>query len=147
MSKPRLKSIYNWYHPDVKTGDAAQSRGILGWTKEESIAGGSPQGKPIFAGIENNTHLNSSDHQDAMTTLQNRADRIQEAIRYKKIKPEHLSVAQNELDLIQKQKAGHEQEAKKTQNPAPQPALGKSQRSSSLNRLLRIYRERTALGK
>jgi cell division GTPase FtsZ len=138
-----LDTNYSWYHPDTTYPGVAQKKEILGWTNEEGQAQG---GKPILLGFEKNADFNRNEHHAAAQVLQNRADRIRYGLKINKVRTEHLPIVKNELNLIEQQQKQHanatipkSEDAKKSE--------GSNTGGSPLSRLLKIHRDRTALGK
>lgn len=135
---------YNWYseelHPDVKT--QAQKKGVIGWTGEHNLYQGTPTGKVIYPGFENNPHLNSpDDHRRAATSLHNRAKRIQQALASRRIPEQEMPAVQKELADIENQRDQHvKASVPAVVNPAMVTAKTEPRPMSSLLKSLRAKR-------
>jgi hypothetical protein len=137
--KPPMK--YNFYHPDFINPHGAHKQGIVGYTNEESMNAGVPKGKAIKQGAANNTDFTPLEHQSAMATLHARANRIREAIKLQRIKPEHQDEVNQEFSDLQNQVNEHKQLALIKPSLKTQKApIKKSEGSSPLSRLLKIHR-------
>lgn len=140
--KPPMK--YNFYHPEFNNPHGAHKQGIIGYTNEESMNAGVPKGKGIKQGAANNTDFTPLEHQSAIATLHARASRMQDALKYGHIKPEHQNEVKQELINIQQQAMEHKQLALKPAPKAHAVPVKKSE-GSPLSRLLKIHRGKQAL--
>jgi hypothetical protein len=141
-------SPYNFYHEEIapELTALAHKKGIIGYTGDNNISNKSPLGKPIYKGFEKNTHLSQLEHRQAAETLNNRANRIKQHLKYKHVAPEELPVLQQQLSEVEKQRDSHSTHSMQ-KTPVSNAVPVKKSEGSKLSKLLKTYRATQGLGR
>lgn len=146
-----MVSNYNFYDPvlDSNVVHEAQKNQIVGWTGDQKVLGGVPQGKPVYWGYDQNAHLQGEDHGGAAQALRLRANRIRDALSQGQIAKDDADVVKQELALTEAQRDQHSRAhvahraSKRAVAPTSRPVMAKSEPPAlieSLRRLLKAIR-------